>query len=174
MKKLMNLSNAEILHYVMGSERLREKFDNYIYESEMEWVSEKLSVFNKYKGALRDYSIGAYCQDYLCMGDPYAVLYAIEDSRDYFGASERVMKKIAMCDKLRGTNLFEHHVRHLLDLYYEDELRPIIKNIEDCSYDIYRGVESIFLLDYVEMFIGYIDDIYINSDGELVRLDYVA
>ena len=174
MKKLMNLSNAEILHYVMGSKRLREKFENYIHESEMEWVSEKLAVFNKYKGALRDWSIGAYNQDYLRMGDPHAVLYAIEDSRDYFGASDRVEKKIAMCNKLRGTNLFEHHVRHLLDLYYEDELRPITKWIEDCSYDIYIGEESERLLDYVEIFAERIDDIYVNNEDKLVRMDYVA
>lgn len=175
MKKLVKLSDAEILHYVMGSNRLREKFDRYISDSEMDWVSQKLAIFKKYEGALCDWSIGAYNQDYLRMGDPYGVLYAIEDSRDYFGASERVMNKIAMCNKLRGTNLFAYHVRHLLDLYYEDELRTITKWIEDCSYDIYCCEESERLLDYVELFADcHLDDIYINAEDQLVRMDYVA
>lgn len=174
MKKLAKLSNAEILHYVMGSKRLREKFYRYISDTEMYWIGEKLDAFRTCRGSA-DWSIGPYSQNYLCVKDHRAFLYAVEEIIKSFSASDAVLRKVAMCNKLRGTNLFEYHVEKLCELFYEDDLKPVVEFMEKCSYDIHCLNESDDLLHYIECFAEtFLGDIYINSNNELVRMDYVC
>lgn len=174
MKKLNSLPHKEILHYVMQSKRLREKLDSYISETEMDWLEEKLHLFWKY-GRCADWSIGPYNPNYFRVMDASAFLYSVEDSMEHFGCSPKLQSMAEQCRKLRDTNLFAHQVGKLCNLYYEEELHPIVKQIEDCSYDIYCKNETERLMDYVEIFAdNYLGDIYINSRNQLVRLDYVS
>lgn len=174
MKKLNSLPYKEILHYVMQSKRLREKFDQHISEQEMSWLEEKLNLFWKY-GRSADWSIGAYNQNYFKVKDASAFLYSVEDSMAAFGYSLKLYNMAEQCKKLRDTNLFAHQVEKLCNLYYEEELHPIVKQIEDCSYDIHCMNETERILDYVEIFAEKdLCDIYINSRNQLVRLDYVS
>lgn len=174
MKRLTDFNNKEILHYIMQSERLRDMLGNYIHESEMDWIGEKMSVFKKRRGCA-DLSIGTYQHSYLSVLKPYEFLMACEDSYKCFGASGREMRKIEQCKKLVGTNLFNHCVNQLCEIHFEDEFQEIIKHIEDCMYDIYIKDETDRLLDYIDCFADCnIDDIFVKDNGELVRLDYVC
>ena len=116
MKKLNSLPYKEILHYVMQSKRLREKFDQHISRQEMDWLEEKLNLFWKY-GRCADWSIGAYNQNYFKVKDASAFLYSVEDSMAAFGYSLKLYNMAEQCKKLRDTNLFAHQVGKLCNLY---------------------------------------------------------
>lgn len=174
MKKLIKLSQKEILHRIMESKRLREKFNSYIDDCEMNWLGEKVACFHKYRGAA-DWSLGAYNQSYLHVKDASAFLYAVEECIESYGCTENLRKQVEKCAKLRGCNLFEWNVTQMAQVFYEEELMHIEKHIEDCGYDIHCQNETDRLLDYVEMFSEhYLDDIYIDSQNRLVRLDYIS
>lgn len=174
MKKLYSLSREELMHHIMLSKRLSEKFENYITACEMDWIEQRLALFRKY-GNAADWSIGAYNRNYLRVKDADAFLYSVEDSIEEFGATSKLMKLAKQCNKLRGSNLFEYQVEKLCNLYFEEELLSITEHIEGCCYDIYCKKETERLFDYLECFADHqIDDIYVNSNNELVRLDYVV
>jgi hypothetical protein len=86
MKKLVSLSNKEILNHVMSSKTLREKFDEYINRCEMDWIGEKLGCFS-FRGA--DWSIGAYNHNYLNVKECDEFVASVEKSISYFDCTEQ-------------------------------------------------------------------------------------
>lgn len=172
MKKLVSLSNKEILNYVMSSKELRENLDEYISRCEMDWVGEKLACFS-YRGA--DWSIGAYNHNYLRVRDCDEFVASVEKSISYFDCTEQLRKLVKQCKRLWGTNLYDYMVGKLCDMYYEQELKPIVEWMEKCSYYIYNEDANDDLLDYIDCFAdSYLDDIYLNDKNEMVRRTLIA
>ena len=172
MKKLTSLSYDEILNFVLGSKKLREKFDIYVYDCEIDYVYEKLECFGK----CIDYRLGVYNRNYFVVieGMEEEFLYSVEKSIRSFCSSTKLRVLVQKCNKLINTNLFKYKVHELCELYFKEELLPIIRDIENASFAIYNKIVTPFLLDYIEGFSDfYLDDIYINSENKLVKMEYI-
>lgn len=172
MKKLVSLSDKEILNYVMSSDELRRKFDEYISEGEMNWIGEKTDCF---RGGAADWSLGVYSYNYFEVKDCDKFVDGVEQSVSCFGGTEQIEKLIKQCKRLWGTNLYEYMVGKLCDMYYEQELKPIIDWLEKVSGYIYNKEANEDLLDYIDCFAdSYLDDIYLNNKNEMVRRTLIA
>ena len=173
MKKLASLSNKEILEFVLTSSVLREKFDIYIYNCEMEYINEKLSCFNQSV----DYILDIYSRNYFKVknGNEEDFLYSIEKSISMFEASEKLKALVQKCHDVSNSETFKSNIYELCELYYHEELEPIIKNIEACSTAIYnKDITSSIFEYYIECFAdNYLNKIYANSENKLVKLEYL-
>ena len=173
MKKLASLSNKEILEFVLTSSVLREKFDTYIYDCEMSYINEKLSCFNRSV----DYSLDTYSRNYFKVknGNEEDFLYSIEKSISMFEASEKLKALVQKCHNVSNNETFKSNIDELCELYYHEELEPIIKNIEACSLAIYnKDITSSIFGYYIECFAdNYLNKIYVNSENKLVKLEYL-
>ena len=173
MKKLASLSNKEILEFVLSSSVLREKFDTYIYDCEISYINEKLSCFNQSV----DYSLDTYSRNYFKVknGNEGDFLYSIEKSISMFEASEKLKALVQKCYNISYSETFKSKIDELCELYYHEELEPIIKNIEACSTAIYnKDITSPFFDYYIECFAdNYLNKIYVNSENKLVKLEYL-
>lgn len=171
MKYLNEMQGNEALAVILSTKTLSEKLSKRIYESEIEfYLGDKLRCF---RDGCAEYSIGVYNTNYFCVSEnsQHGFLDGVEESIRCFDSSERVKAKAKKCRKLEGSNLFKHEVDELCRLYYEDELAPIVKFVEDCSYDIYsKDADSKNLLDYVDLFIEDYGDKYYVEDGQVYQV----
>lgn len=164
------MERGEQMAAVFGCRHLREKLDNSIYESETEWISEKLACF---PGGSIDYQYGVCCHCYLDVTDPRGFMEGVHEAVKEYGASTRLEKLIRHCDKLRGTNLWEHHVSKVCEVFFEDEIKSVIDYLEDVSYAIYCGdvekFEKLGAGDSYDCFVdnGWLDDYEIDEDGRI-------
>lgn len=172
MKKLVSLSNKEILTYVLSSSELRDRFDKYIYEGEMDYLSDKTSCF---KGRAANWQLGTCCHNYFEVKDCDEFVAGVAESIRCFGGTEKLTKLTKQCERLWGSNLYEHMVDKLCEMYYEQELKPIINWIEQVSMYIYNEEPHEDLFDYVDYFAECcLDDIWINDKGEMIRRNLVV
>jgi len=173
MKKLASLSNKEILEFVLSSSVLRERFDIYIYNCEMSYINEKLSCFNQSVV----YSLDTYSRNYFKVknGNEEDFLYSIEKSISMFEASEKLKALVQKCHNISNSETFKSKIDEICELYYHEELEPIIKNIEACSTAIYnKDITSPIFDYYIECFAdNYLNKIYVNSENKLVKLEYL-
>lgn len=151
----------------MQSQELRGKFDGYIAESEYDYLNDKLSCF---KGRAVDLQLGAWSHNYFNVRDHDKFVEGVRQSVSYFGASEKLERLVKQCERLWGTNLYEHMVGKLCNMYYKQELKPIVDWIEKCGMLIYNEDAHEDLLDYVDCFADCcLGDIYLNDRGQMVR-----
>lgn len=175
MQYLNELSVKDALKVILSKKELSEKFYGQIHQSEMEdYLNDKLSCFDR---SCVDYEIGVYNPNHFRIRDEYdqrnlfSFLEGVEQSIRCFGSSEKLEKLTAQCRKLAYSNLFEHKVKGLCSLYYEEELEPIVDFVEKCSYDIYsKDEDSNNLLDYVDFFVENYGDEYYMEDGEVYHV----
>ena len=163
MKKFKDLSIAELTQIVNRSKNLRDELSDYIQNSEMSWIDEKLAIM---ESSLSDWSVGFFNQNYISVKDWYSFLDCVKDSAKYFGASDRMEKLICRCDKLRGTNLFEYYAKKLKTVYFEDELQSICKYVEDCSYELYQGAVGEKCESYLECFFDAYEDYLYDEETD--------
>ena len=149
MKKFSEIKLWELEQIVNRSKELRDKFDNYIQESELDWITEKLGII---KDSLKDWQVGFYYPSYIRVKDYHVFLDCLKDYEKTFGASDRMEKKIEQCEKLRYTNLFEHHCKQLEEIFFEDEIKSAINWVEDCGMELYHGEVGEKSRDYLEIF----------------------
>lgn len=172
MKKLITLPDKEILSYVMSSKELRSKFEEYVSESEMNWIGEKTDCF---RGGAADWSLGAYSYNYFDVKNYDKFVDGVSESIRCFGGTEQLEKRLNQCKHLWGTNLYEYMVGKLCEMYYEQELKPIIDWIEKVSMHIYNEEANDDLLDYLDCFADcYLDDIYLNDKNQMIRREVIA
>lgn len=172
MKKLVSLSNKEILNYVMSSKELREKFDKYISDCEMSWIGEKTDCF---RGNAANWSLGVFSYNYFEVNNCDKFVDGVEQSLSCFGGTEQLEKLLKQCKRLWGTNLYEYMVGKLCDMYYEQELKPIIDWLEKASMYIYDEEANNDLLSYLDCFADCcLRDIWINDKNQMVRRALIA
>lgn len=168
--KLKDLSNEKILKRVFESDRLRQRFNEAVQESEMDYINEILRCFNN---RCADWSIGPYNRNYFECKKSSEFVYCAREMADMYSASDKTLKALSHCEKLRGTNLFEHYADKLADCI-ESDLCEMCDGIEDMCYDIYCEKETPVLLDMCEWFADRLDDVLIDEDtDEIYRLEYL-
>lgn len=169
--RLKDLDYDEILKRVLASDILREKFDRYIQDTEMYYIDEQLSHFNM---RCADWSIGPYNPNHFSCKEPSEFVYCARDMVDMYGCSDKTEKLLSHCEKLRGTNLFEHYADKLADAI-EDDFISICKGIEEACYDVYCQKPTTTLRDYIECFAdNYIDDVLIDEENNrCYRINYL-
>lgn len=168
--RLKELSNEDILKRILDSDTLREKFDNYIQESEMNYINDILKHFN---AKCAEWSIGPYNQNYFKCWDAYEFVFQAREMVDMYGASDKTLRILFQVEKLRDTNLFEHYANKLASCI-EADLCEYCKGIEDMSYDIYCRKMTPGLLDFCEGFAEYVlDDVMIDEDDRLYHVVYL-
>lgn len=163
MKKFKDLSLAELEQIVNHSKALRDKLDDYIQDCEFDFLSDKL---NRIKDSLKDWSIGFFNQNFIKVDSYDSFLDCVIDCTERFGCSDRMEKLIPTCKKLRGSNLFEYHVKQLEVMFMEDEIKPICDYVEDASYELYCGEIDEKSRDYLEGFQDLLDDYLYDEENE--------
>jgi hypothetical protein len=172
MKKLVSLSHAEILPYILNSKELSERFDKLICDDEMWFLEDKIRCFPPNS---INYCFGCYNDNnYFKIVDYTEFFNGIENYIGFYGASLKVENKFEQCKKLVNTNLFEYHLRELARLFFKEEILNEIDYLEDISYKITnKEYNNQLLIDRVEDFIHCIEDVYINSENKLCTIKYL-
>lgn len=172
MKKLLSFPQEYILNKIFNSKELSEKFDNYISDVAMDYVSDKLACFSH--NAV-DYSIGVYNSNYFRVKDADEFLFGVYKSISSFGSTKKLEQLYNLCEKLkeRGSNLYEYHVTKLAQIYFEQELEQDVQYAEDLSFAIYQKDETNKeLLFQLENFEWELDKIYVDSQDKLCYMKY--
>lgn len=163
MKKFNELTTEQLTNIVQHSAKMRDEFQNYICDTEMCFIGEKLDCVTS---SLGNYSIGFYERNFLEVRDYKDFVSGVEDSVHKFGGSDTLTKKLAQCQKLIGTNLFEYHAEKLKEIYLTEELLPICEYVEDCCFELYHKEVGEKCKEYLECFFSSYDDyLYDEENG---------
>ena len=164
MKKFKDLSLDELKEIVNGSEKLRKELDNYIQDTEMCWLSEKLDCV---KSSLKDWCVGFFTNSYINVRNYDSFLDGVKKSIKSYGASKKLEKLVSHCEKLRGTNLFEHYAEKVEEVFFEEEFQPIIDFVEEASDELYCGKVGAKSEDYLECFFFSYEDYLFDEENKI-------
>lgn len=169
MKFLKDMELNEALAVILSRSETSDILERMIHENEMDYINEKLGCFER--GAI-DYQIGTYCYCYMSVKNDWLFLDGVRDSVKAFGGSKRLEGCLHQCEKLAGSNLFCYMVGRLCDIFFEDEIRPLVTFIEDCGSAIYnKEDDSPLLTDYTDLFLeNYGEDYYTDDEGEVFHV----
>lgn len=168
MKQLSEITDREALNYILASKTLSRRFDEYINECEMDYITEKLDCF---PSGCMDYCIGVYDRNYIRVKDASDFLDGVQKCAKSFGCTERLDALIKQCYALKYKNLFAYMVGKLAKVFFEDEIKQTIDYLEECGYAIYCGDAKNCLIDHAECFVDcHCDNVYINDDNELIEI----
>lgn len=150
MKKFSDMEINEVIDVINDSKELRDMLDQYIQETEMDWLDELLRCFDR--GAV-DYSIGFFDRNYFTVKDSDLFLKEVRKSHDNYGLTVEGEKLLNRCEKLQGTNLFGYWCEKLAKQYYKDELESMVDYVEDASYELYCGSVGEKSREYLDCFV---------------------
>ena len=150
MKKFSDMEIDEVINVINDSKELRDMLDNYIQETESDWLGDLLRCFDPQS---IDYSIGFFNSNYFTVKDSDLLLDGVRKSHENYGLTIKAEKLLKQCEKLQGTNLFDYWCNQLAEMYYKDELKSIVDYVEDASYELYRGSVGEKSREYVECFV---------------------
>lgn len=168
MKRFQELNTREALNYILASKTLSNRFDEYIYNTEMDYIGDKLSCFSR-SGA--DWCISTCEPSYFRVRNARECLDGIQKSISSYGATEKLTRLANTCAKLEGSNLFEHFVKRVASLYYKQEIESLTEWIAHCGHLIYCQEAHEDLVDYVECFLYcQCDNVFINENNELIEI----
>lgn len=172
MKKLVSLSDKEILKYILNSNELSDRFEKRICDCEMWYLEDKINCFKS--GSIK-YCYGAYNNNnYFKVVDNFEFLNGVQNCINMFGASLIVENKFKQCKKLVESNLFEYHIKELARLFFREEILKDIEYLEDISYKITnKEYDNQLLIDRVDEFTSEIEDVYVNSENKLCTIKYL-
>ena len=167
MKKITTLSSEKILTIIINNKMLSEKFENYIYDVEMEHIRDKLNLFTNI-----EYSLGAYGHDnHLTVKNSIDFVAGVGKSICYYGCSDKLQKLYDKCCSLELTNLFDYNVNKLCELYYNEEICPTIKMIENIGYGLYDKTITQEMFEYLDNFVeSYMDNVFINDENKPIMI----
>lgn len=165
MKRFSELSNEQLTNIVNRSKKLRDELNEYIQDSEMNWISEKLSCV---QDSLANWSVGFYNQNFLRVRDYEGFVDGVEKSIKMYGASEKLEKKFHQVQKLLHTNLFAHTAEQLKELYLQEELQSICDYVEDASYELYQGKVGEKCESYLEFFFYNYEDYLFDEETQTI------
>jgi hypothetical protein len=160
--KLNDLSSKKLFEVVSASQTLRNSFDEYVWECEWDYISDKLTAM---KSAIKNYEIGMYNHNFITISDYESFVYYARECEKMFGLSTECEKKLSQCEKLMGTNLFYHHAKMLSALWFKEEIQDVVKWCEDVSYAVYSGTYNSDIDDYLSCWADNVDYIYNEDDG---------
>lgn len=139
MENLSKIDLKEFAKVVLGNDKLKYRFDEYIYDSVINFlVTDKIDCFEN--GCI-EYQYGTYCDCYLQVKEDryFDVLDGMKKSAENYGCSTRLEKLLNHADKLWSSNLFHWYVKKALEIYFKEEIKPDIDWVEEMSYQIHRG-----------------------------------
>lgn len=165
MKKFCEMNLQKFEQIINRSKKLRDELGDYIQESEMDFISDKLFPV---KSSLKDWSIGFYNQNFVTVKDYHEFVSGVRSAAKSFGCSDRLERLLSQCEKLEGTNLFYHHARLLRDMWLEDEIQSIVKYVEDACYELYCGEIGEKTRDYLECFQEIYSDYLYDEETETI------
>ena len=165
MKRFSELSNEQLTQIVNRSKKLRDELDEYIQDTEMIWIREKLSCVRE---SLANWSVGFYNQNFLRVRDYEGFVDGVEKSIKTYGASEKLEKKFHQVQKLLHTNLFAHTAEQLKELYLQEELQSICDYVEDASYELYQGKVGEKCESYLECFFDNYEDYLFDEETQTI------
>lgn len=169
MKYLKDMGRKEALSVILSKQTLSDLLKNRIISGEIDFfMDDKLRCFEH---GSTDYEIGIFNLNYMYVKDDWKFLEGVKKSVKSYGGSEKLEKLLAQCEKLYGTNLFSYMVNNLCDLYFNEEIKPIVDYVEKCDMAIYnKDVDCELLDDYLDIMIeDYGEDYYIE-DGEVFKV----
>lgn len=168
MKRLNQFTNEDGLSYILQSSKLSDKFESYICRCELDYIDEKLKCFTSV-----DCSVSLYGRNYFRVTNPLAFIDNINDCTKKFGCSDKLYRLITHCEKLWGNNLYSYYIDKLARLFYIEEIKPILRYLEDIQGAIYdKDSNNVVLIDCAAHFIDCCcDNIYINSTGEMIQVE---
>lgn len=155
--ELKNLSSEKLFEVVSKSTTLRQSFDDYVWECEFGYISDKLAVM---KNAISNYSIGVCNHNFIKVSDYQTFIDCARDCEKSFGLSTKCEKKLSLCEKLRDTNLFEYHAKIFARMWFENEIQSAVKWCEDVGYKVYSGNHDSDVDDYLFAWAENVDYIY--------------
>ena len=158
---LKDLSNEKLFEVVSKNETLRRSFDDYVWESELDYITDKLNIVQP---SLSTWEIGLCNPNYIRVRDYDSFIFYARECEVHFGLSERNEKYLKLCEKLRGTNLFEYHAKQFAEMWFKDEIQSIVKYVEDLSYNVYCGKNPVDAYDYLECWKECVDYIFDEED----------
>lgn len=159
---LKELSVEKLFQVVSKSQTLRQSFDDYVWECEWDYISDKLAVM---ESAISNYEIGICNHNYIRVSDYDAFVDCARECDKIFGLSTKCESKLSQCEKLRGTNLFEYHAKILVSIWFQEEVQDEVEWCEDMSYKTYSGQHDSNLDDYLSNWAENVDYIYDEDDG---------
>jgi hypothetical protein len=160
--KLSDLSNKKLFDVVSNNQTLRQSFDEYVWECEWDYISDKLKVMEP---AIADYEIGICNHNYLRIKDYDLFVYYARKCEKDFGLSTKCEKLLSICEKLSGTNLFNYYAKAFASMWFNEEVQDVVKWCEDTSYKVYSGQYDSDLDDYMSCWAENVDYIYNDEDG---------
>lgn len=137
MKTINDFTFEQQAQIVVKNDSLRDMFEQYLQECEMDYLSDKLDCI---KNSLSDWCIEFYGRTYICVKDYYSFCLGVETSGKSYGLSDRLEKLLSKCFKLHlaKSNLFEYYAEKLADLFVEDEFKPTIDWVENIGISLYH------------------------------------
>ncbi len=161
MKKIIDLDLQSFGQIVSKNEELKDRFEQYIYECEIEdYVGNKIACF---ENRCVNYEYGVYCDCYLNVskGDGirsfeddhiFDTLEGMKKSASIYGCSDRLQKMLNHTDKLQYSNLFDWYVKKCLEIFFQEEVMESVNWVEDMNYKLYCGVMPDDLESHLECF----------------------
>ena len=159
---LKELSNEKLFEVVSKNETLRRSFDDYVWESELDYISEKLEVM---RDSLSTWEIGLNNPNFIRVKDYRLFVYCARECEKTYGLSDKCSAILAHCEKLIDTNLFEYHAKIFSKLWFNEEIQDGVKWCEDLSYKVYCGKNPEDTYDYLEAWKDCTNYIYDEENG---------
>lgn len=165
MKRFGEMNLQELEQIINRSKKMREKFESYIMDCEMDYISDKLSCVTS---SLKDWTVGFWERNYITVDDYSDFVAGVRNSSKRFGCSDRLESLLSHCEKLDGTNLFKHYAVRLKNMWFEDEIQSIVKFVEDAGMELYgkSGAVGEKTRDYVECFFYNLEDWLYDEETE--------
>lgn len=170
---LNELPNERVKAIVLNNDELQYDFAQYLMESAIDECRERLDQFSGI-----DYCLNGYRQpDYVRLNEytsntAWRFLYELDEYSKIYGISDRLKRKLWMVKHLDGSNLFLHHAKLLVEIFYEDEIKPEIDYAKDgacltgSNWDEYVDSLENFL-DGTYEYDEETDDLYVTTTRHL-------
>ena len=159
--KLNDLSIEKLFEVVSKSLTLRQSFDEYVWECEWDYISDKLEIM---KPAISNYEIGVCNRNFIRISNYEDFVSCARDCEESYGLSINCEKKLAQCEKLLGTNLFEYHAKIFAEMWFNEEIQSVVKWCEEVSYKVYSCNHDSDIDDYLSCWAENSDYIYDEDD----------
>lgn len=161
---LKELPKEKLFEVVSKNETLRRSFDDYVWDCEFDYISDKLHVVEK---SISNYEIGLNNPNFIRICDYECFVILARKCENYFGLNEECEKKLSQCEKLMDTNLFEHHAKLFAEMWFESEIQSVVRWCEELSFNVYCGKNPEDTYDYLLNWADNVDFIYDEEDGSV-------
>lgn len=159
--RLNELSIEKLFEVVSKSQTLRQSFDNYVWESEWDYISDKMEVM---KTAIANYEIGMCNRNFIRISDYREFVDCARECEKMFGLSTDCEKSLSLCEKLRDTNLFEYYAKRFAEMWFDEEIQSVVEWCENMSYKMYCEDYDPDISDYLFSWAECVDYIYNEED----------